>query len=105
MGSIKCPHCGLVQFSAQETCKRCKKKTGVQTGVVGGYTSPRSGKSVSAAQSANPFVSWIITLLLLTANTSLALAVSRRSATDPAEVVGATVGGLIAWPLILLIIY
>lgn len=25
MSSIKCPHCGLVNFASDETCKRCKK--------------------------------------------------------------------------------
>lgn len=72
---------------------------------MGGYTPLRAGTTSSAAQSTYPLVSWIVTLVLLTANTSLAYAIARKSTTDPAEVVGATVGGLIAWPLILLIIY
>ena len=105
MGSIKCPHCGLVQLSTQGACKRCKKDIGVAADFKSSHMPTRGGGSSFRFQSANPSVSWSITLLLLIANSLLAYVVARKSATDVAEIAGATVGGVIAWPLILLIVY
>ncbi len=105
MGSIKCPHCGLVQFSTGGACKRCKKDIGVAADFKSSHTPTGGGRSGLRFQSTNPFGSWVITLLLLIANSSLSYLVARKSATDAAEIVGATVGGIVAWPLVLLIIY
>jgi len=105
MSSMKCPHCGLVQFSTGGACKRCKKELGGAADFKSSRGPTRGGGRGFRFQSAYPLVSWLITLLLLIANSSLAYTVSRRSATDEAEVVGRVVGGVIAWPLVLLIVY
>ena len=101
MSSVKCPHCGLVQFSTGGVCKRCKK----DIGAAADFKSDQKPTRNVRFQSAYPLVSWSTTILLLIANSSLAYVVARKSATDASEVAGATIGGLIAWPLVLLIIY
>jgi len=105
MGSIKCPHCGLVQFSTGGVCKRCKKEVGVAADFKSSDTPTGGGRSGLQFQSTNPPGAWAITLLLLIANSSLSYLVARKSASDVGEIVGATVGGVVAWPLVLLIIY
>lgn len=105
MGSIKCQNCGLVQFSTGGACKRCKKDVGVAAGFKSSHTPTRSGGRGFRFQSTYPLVAWLITLLLLFSSSTLAYVVARESTTDVAEVVGATVGGAIAWPLVLLIVY
>ena len=49
-------------------------------------------------------MSWFITLVLVITNSALGYVVAQRSDTA-VLVVSRTVGGLIAWPLVLLIIY
>lgn len=105
MSSIRCSHCGLVQFSAGGVCRRCKKALGVAAGFAGSHTPTRGGRGGVRFQSAYPLVSWLVTLSLLIANSSLAYVLARESSTDDAEVVGLTAGGVIAWPLLLLIVY
>ena len=50
-------------------------------------------------------MSWFITLVLVITNSALGYVVAERSDTAVGTVVSRTVGGLIAWPLVLLIIY
>lgn len=106
MSSVKCPYCGLVNFSAAGTCKRCQKELGAtadSTGVP--RPAAHANQSSPRPQSSYPLLSWLLTLLLLITNASLAYAVSRKAAAEPAEVLGMTTGGMIAWPLIFLIAY
>ncbi|HEV2707771.1 MAG TPA: hypothetical protein VGV59_17765 [Pyrinomonadaceae bacterium] len=105
MNSVKCPHCGLLQFATAGNCKRCKKNIGVAADFTSGHKPTRGRQSSVRFQSAYPLASWLITLLLLTANVYLAYGVARKSAADDSEIVGMTIGGVIAWPLILLIVY
>jgi ribosomal protein S27E len=106
MSSIRCPHCGFVSFSSAVTCKRCNKVLAT-SGASSGTRQPRavSNKSSFRFQSDYPLISWALTFILLITNASLSYAVSRKSTTDPSEALGAAIGGVLAWPLILLIIY
>lgn len=106
MSSIKCPHCGLVNFSSGGTCKRCKNvlSASAVTSSVGPSTAVPRQSSIKRENN-YPLVAWAVTLLLLIANASLSYVVSRKSNADFYETLGGTVGGMIAWPLVLLIIY
>ena len=102
--SIKCPHCGLVQFSTGGTCKRCKKDVGVAADF-SSHTPPR-GDTGGVRGRTDPLKSWVITLILVITNSALGYVVAQRSDTTTVGlVVGRTIGGLLAWPLVLLIIY
>jgi uncharacterized paraquat-inducible protein A len=106
MSSIKCPHCGFVSFSSAATCKRCKKVLAT-SGASSDTNQPAavSNKSSFKFQSDYPLVSWALTFILLITNASLSYAVSRKSTTDPSEALGMAIGGVLAWPLLLLIVY
>ena len=101
--SIKCPHCGLVQFSTGGTCKRCKNDVGVDADF-SSHMPPRGGRGAVRGRT-HPLMSWFITLVLVITNSALGYVVAQRSDTAVGLVVSRTVGGLIAWPLVLLIIY
>ena len=101
--SIKCPHCGFVQFSTGGTCKRCKKDVGVAADS-STHTPSRGGRSGVRGRT-HSLMSWFITLVLVITNSSLGYVVAQKSDTGVGPVVSRTVGGLIAWPLVLLIIY
>jgi hypothetical protein len=107
MSSIKCPHCGLVNFSSEGTCKRCKNVLSASAPAESSsaHTPAAVAPKSSRFRSDNPPVAWAITIVLLVANASLAYAVSLKSTTDVYETVGSTVGGVLAWPIVLLIIY
>ena len=106
MSSMKCPHCGLVNFSTEGICKRCKKDLAATTDFASRYQSPTQARESSFRfQSDYPLVSWAITFVLLISSASLAYAISRKSTTNSYEALGATIGGILAWPIILLIVY
>ena len=106
MSRTKCPHCGLVNFSTAGACKRCKKDLAAAPDSASSYQpASHANKSSSKSKSDYPLVSWVITVVLLTANASLAYVVAQKSTTNPYETLGGTIGGMVAWPLVLLIVY
>jgi hypothetical protein len=106
MSRIKCPHCGLVDFSSAGICKRCKNVLSASAESSSAYLPTAvTGKSGNRLRSNYPLVAWAVTIVLLISNAYLSYAVSRKSTTDDSEALGSTVGGILAWPLILLIVY
>lgn len=85
MSSIKCPHCGFVQFPADGLCKLCKKELG------------------GPARDAGSPLAWLVTVILLIATAAVAYGISQRTAADAAETFGGMISGLVAWPVVLLI--
>ena len=84
---------------------RSRKRVGVAADF-NRYMPPRVGGSTVRFQGARPLMQWLITLVLVLTVSSLGYVVAQK--VDPNEVggvVGRTIGGLIVWPLILLIIY
>src|SRR5207244_4100428 len=75
--SIKCPHCGLVQFSTGGTCKRCKNDVGVDADF-SSHMPPRSGRGAVRGRT-HPLMSWFITLVLVITNSALGYVVAERS--------------------------
>ena len=106
MSSIRCPHCGLASFSSTGTCKRCKKALSAAAEPASTYLPTADTKESSFRfRTDYPLVSWVITFLLLIANASLAYVVSRKTTTIPYRALGGMIGGILAWPLVLLIVY
>jgi hypothetical protein len=69
------------------------------------HTPSSGGRSGDRART-HPLMAWFITLVLVIANSSLGYVVAQRvEAAEVRGVVSRTVGGLIAWPLVLLIVY
>ena len=63
------------------------------------------GRSSDRART-HPLMSWFITLVLVIVNSSLGYVVAQKvEAAEVGGVVSRTVGGLIAWPIVLLIVY
>src|SRR5215213_6103327 len=100
MSNLKCPHCGLVNFAAEATCKRCKKDLTAAADSGGSYrpTNPIN-KSGSRFQSDNPLAAWAITFVLLISNATLAYTIAQKGATNSSAVLGETIGGIVAWPI------
>lgn len=105
MSSVKCPHCGLVNFATAETCKRCNQDVLAPGEFKSTPASLHETESSFRFQSDNPSITWVITLVLLIPNLFLSYAVAQKTSNNPAELFGGVIGGLIAWPLILGIIY
>lgn len=106
MSSIKCPHCGLVNFTTAGTCKRCKNDLAAAAESASSYQpTPHDYKSSFRFQSDYPLVSWAITIVLLISSAGLSYAIARKSTTNFYAAFGQTIGGILVWPIILLIIY
>jgi hypothetical protein len=106
MKSSKCPHCGLVNFSSVDICKRCKNvlSPSAESASAGPPTAV-ARKSSLRHGSDHSLGAWAITIVLLIVNASLSYAISQKSAGDSYEALGRTVGGMLAWPIVLLIVY
>lgn len=106
MSSIKCPHCGLVNFSTEGTCKRCKKDLAA-TADSASTQQPIIPASESSFrfQSDYPVAAWAITIVLLISNLSVCYVLARKSSTNSYYVLGGMIGGTVGWPMILLIVY
>jgi uncharacterized membrane protein YbhN (UPF0104 family) len=50
-------------------------------------------------------LSWVIPICLLILNANLAIALSRNTQVDPARALGQMIGSMLAWPIILMIVY
>ena len=106
MSTIKCPHCGLVNFSSVGTCKRCKNFLSASAESSSAYRPTAVARQGSVRLwSDYPLMAWAITVVLLISNAYFSYAVSRKSTTDGDEAVAETVGGILAWPIVLLIVY
>jgi hypothetical protein len=105
VSSIKCPHCGLVNFATAETCKRCNQDVRAPGEFKSAPVSAPETASSFRFQGDNPAITWVITLVLLIPNLFLSYAVALKTSNNPAELFGGVIGGLIAWPLILGVLY
>ena len=106
MSSRKCPHCGFVSFSTAGPCKRCKKDLAAPADPATSYLpAAETAERGARFQSDQPLLTWAITIVLLITNASLAYAVAKKSTTNPNEAFGGMIGGMLAWPLVLLIVY
>ena len=79
MISIKCPHCGLVNFSAAGNCKRCQNDLAATADSGSSRLAPDSIEESSFRfQSDYPLAAWLLTLVLLISNTSLSYAIAGK---------------------------
>lgn len=105
MLNTKCPHCGLVNFSAAETCKRCKKDISAVVDIADkSKPAPVKESSVRMA-SDSPVAAWVVTCILTMSIVGTSIATSLRTGSNFYRGFGAVIGSLIAWPLLLLIVY
>ena len=106
MTSIKCPHCGLVNFSAAGNCKRCQNDLAATADSGSSGLAPDSIEESSFRfQSEYPLAAWLLTLVLLISNTSLSYAIAGRGSASSARILGGVIGGVVAWPFVLLVVY
>jgi hypothetical protein len=107
MSSKRCPQCGLVNFATAVTCKRCNHDLASTAASVSRQppTEYIIDEGSVRLKSHYPILATVATLFLVTFNLSVSYTHSHRGHTNSAGALGQMIASLVAWPLLLLIIY
>jgi hypothetical protein len=105
MHNTKCPNCGLVNFSSAEKCKRCQKDISDVVDVAE-KSKPEPVKVSSVRIGSDyPLAAWVVTFALVMSIVGTSLTFSKHSGSNAARAFGEVIGSLIAWPMVLIIVY
>lgn len=105
--SKNCPQCGLVNFATALTCKRCNSDLAATADSSVRRQPPAEyiDKESVGLKSDYPILSALITLFLVALNLEMSYTHSHRAHISSAEALGQMIGSVVAWPILLLIIY
>jgi hypothetical protein len=108
MSSKKCSQCGLVNFATAVTCKRCSNDLASAADSTVSRQPPAEyiiDEGSVRLKSDNPILSALITLVLVIFNLLMSYTHSQREHISSAGALGRMIGSVVAWPILLLIIY